>query len=178
MDLYLWLCCKYDRMKLFFALTLTRGETSTVQIAVTDWHQSICPFCSVQVRDYSGTYTVKLIPCTTAQNMEYTVPPVCSPREPVTFDLDIRFQQVRRSLFGITDHTIQKCHVCCRKTFLFSLLSFALSLSLFLHLLSASFSRWVTQLQWSSVWTLRCSCCPRGACGSLMAQWVLVRKVT
>ncbi|KAG7258339.1 hypothetical protein CRUP_003300, partial [Coryphaenoides rupestris] len=26
-------------------------------------------------------------------NMEYTIPPVCNPRDPVTFDLDIRFQQ-------------------------------------------------------------------------------------
>ena len=63
----------------------------------------ICALCFVQVRDYSGTYTVKLIPCTTAQNMEYTVPPVCSPREPVSFDLDIRFQQVRPSLFEPSD---------------------------------------------------------------------------
>lgn len=53
------------------------------------------------MRDYSGTYTVKLIPCTTAQNMEYTVPPTCSPGEPITFDLDIRFQQVREHRFKL-----------------------------------------------------------------------------
>lgn len=52
--------------------------------------------CDPQVRDYSGTYTVKLIPCTAALNVEYTVPPVCNPRKPVTFDLDIRFQQVNK----------------------------------------------------------------------------------
>lgn len=47
-----------------------------------------------QVRDYSGTYTVKLIPCTSPPSLEYTIPPVCNPREPLTFDVDIRFQQV------------------------------------------------------------------------------------
>ncbi|XP_076876248.1 FRAS1-related extracellular matrix protein 2a isoform X2 [Brachyhypopomus gauderio] len=45
------------------------------------------------VWDYSGTYTVMLIPCVTALNMESSVAAVCSPREPVTFNLDIRFQQ-------------------------------------------------------------------------------------
>ena len=47
-----------------------------------------------QVRDYSGTYTLKLIPCTSPPNLEYNIPPVCNPREPLTFDMDIRFQQV------------------------------------------------------------------------------------
>lgn len=47
-----------------------------------------------QVRDYSGTYTVKLLPCTSPPSLEYTIPPVCNPREPLTFDMDIRFQQV------------------------------------------------------------------------------------
>lgn len=46
------------------------------------------------MRDYSGTYTVKLVPCTSPPSLEYTIPPVCNPREPLTFDLDIRFQQV------------------------------------------------------------------------------------
>ncbi len=46
------------------------------------------------MRDYSGTYTVKLVPCTSPPSLEYTVPPVCNPREPLTFDMDIRFQQV------------------------------------------------------------------------------------
>ncbi|XP_072302029.1 FRAS1-related extracellular matrix protein 2a [Eucyclogobius newberryi] len=78
-----------DHPGLTFNLTLVRSEPTYSQ-PVQQW-----TFTSdFAVRDYSGTYTVKLIPCTTAQNMEYTVPPVCSPREPVTFDLDIRFQQV------------------------------------------------------------------------------------
>lgn len=54
-------------------------------------------------------------------------------------------------------------------------------LSLFLCyvvLCYASLFRWVTRLQWNSVWTLRCSCYPRGACGSLMAPWALVRRLT
>ncbi|XP_070839908.1 FRAS1-related extracellular matrix protein 2a [Chaetodon trifascialis] len=78
-----------DHPGLTFNLTLVRSEPTYNQ-PVQQW-----TFTSdFAVRDYSGTYTVKLIPCTTAQNMEYTIPPVCSPREPVTFDLDIRFQQV------------------------------------------------------------------------------------
>ena len=52
-----------------------------------------CPLF-LKVRDYSGTYTVKLLPCTTPSHQEYRLPVTCNPREPVTFDLDIRFQQV------------------------------------------------------------------------------------
>ncbi|XP_029030012.1 FRAS1-related extracellular matrix protein 2a [Betta splendens] len=78
-----------DHPGLTFNLTLVRSEPTYNQ-PVQQWTFS----SDFAVRDYSGTYTVKLIPCTTAQNLEYTVPPVCSPREPVTFDLDIRFQQV------------------------------------------------------------------------------------
>ncbi|XP_062308992.1 FRAS1-related extracellular matrix protein 2-like [Osmerus eperlanus] len=74
---------------LTFNLSLVRSEPTYNQ-PVQQW-----TFTSdFAVRDYSGTYTVKLIPCTTAQSVEYALPPVCSPREPVTFDLDIRFQQV------------------------------------------------------------------------------------
>ncbi|KAM8834642.1 FRAS1-related extracellular matrix protein 2-like isoform 2-T2 [Synchiropus picturatus] len=78
-----------DHPGLTFNLSLVRSEPTYNQ-PVQQW-----TFTSdFAVRDYSGSYTVKLIPCTTAQNTEYTLPPVCSPREPVTFDLDIRFQQV------------------------------------------------------------------------------------
>ncbi|KAG1928449.1 FRAS1-related extracellular matrix protein 2a isoform X1 [Pimephales promelas] len=78
-----------DHPGLTFNLTLVRTEPTYSQ-PIQQW-MFISDFA---VRDYSGTYTVKLIPCTTALNVEYTVPPVCNPREPVTFDLDIRFQQV------------------------------------------------------------------------------------
>ncbi|XP_052422928.1 FRAS1-related extracellular matrix protein 2a isoform X2 [Carassius gibelio] len=78
-----------DHPGLTFNLTLVRTEPTYSQ-PVQQW-MFISDFA---VRDYSGTYTVKLIPCTAALNVEYTVPPVCNPREPVTFDLDIRFQQV------------------------------------------------------------------------------------
>ncbi len=64
----------------------------------------LCPLLSLlihkcwnifpQVRDYSGMYTVKLVPCTAPPGVEYSFRPVCHPREPITFDLDIRFQQV------------------------------------------------------------------------------------
>ncbi|KTF81550.1 hypothetical protein cypCar_00022092 [Cyprinus carpio] len=78
-----------DHPGLTFNLTLVRTEPTFSQ-PVQQW-MFISDFA---VRDYSGTYTVKLIPCTAALNVEYTIPPVCNPREPVTFDLDIRFQQV------------------------------------------------------------------------------------
>uniref|UniRef100_H3CX40 FRAS1 related extracellular matrix 2a n=1 Tax=Tetraodon nigroviridis TaxID=99883 RepID=H3CX40_TETNG len=78
-----------DHPGLTFNLTSLRSEPTYNQ-PVQRW-----TFTSdFAVRDYSGTYTVKLIPCTTAQNIEYSAPPLCSPREPITFDLDIRFQQV------------------------------------------------------------------------------------
>ena len=48
-----------------------------------------------QVRDYSGSYAVTLLPCTAPLHQGYHLPVTCSPGEPVTFDLDIRFQQVR-----------------------------------------------------------------------------------
>lgn len=62
-----------------------------------------CLLLSSKVRDYSGTYTVKLLPCTAPSQQEYRLPVTCNPREPVTFDLDIRFQQVRPpSYFPVT----------------------------------------------------------------------------
>lgn len=123
-DFHLWLCCKYERLKFVHdpKYLLRAGTAGRID---TDWRSRICPLYSVQVRDYSGTYTVKLIPCTTAQNMEYTVPPVCSPREPVTFDLDIRFQQVRHYFSFTLGSTI---FLCCQTIFSLSLW-LALSLS-------------------------------------------------
>ncbi|XP_061786816.1 FRAS1-related extracellular matrix protein 2-like [Nerophis lumbriciformis] len=78
-----------DHPGLTFNLTLVRSEPGYNQ-PVQQW-----TFTSdFAVRDYSGTYAVKLVPCTAARHAEYSLPPVCSPGEPVTFDLDIRFQQV------------------------------------------------------------------------------------
>ncbi|XP_028818661.1 FRAS1-related extracellular matrix protein 2b [Denticeps clupeoides] len=74
---------------LIFNLSLVRSEPTYNQ-PMQQW-----TFTSdFAIRDYSGTYTVKLVPCTAPPNLEYTIPPMCNPREPVTFDLDIRFQQV------------------------------------------------------------------------------------
>ncbi|XP_051539722.1 FRAS1-related extracellular matrix protein 2-like isoform X4 [Myxocyprinus asiaticus] len=78
-----------DHPGLTFNLSLIRTEPTYSQ-PVQQW-MFISDFA---VRDYSGTYTVKLIPCTAALNEEYSVPPVCNPRQPITFELDIRFQQV------------------------------------------------------------------------------------
>ncbi|KAG7272327.1 hypothetical protein CRUP_011252 [Coryphaenoides rupestris] len=36
------------------------------------------------VRDYSGSYTVKLLPCASSPNLEYSIPPTCNPRDPRT----------------------------------------------------------------------------------------------
>nr|XP_020040117.1 FRAS1-related extracellular matrix protein 2 [Castor canadensis] len=78
-----------DHPGLTFSLRLIRSEPTYNQ-PVQQW-SFVSDFA---VRDYSGTYTVKLVPCTTPSNQEYHLPVTCNPREPVTFDLDIRFQQV------------------------------------------------------------------------------------
>uniref|UniRef100_A0A3Q3M119 FRAS1 related extracellular matrix 2b n=1 Tax=Mastacembelus armatus TaxID=205130 RepID=A0A3Q3M119_9TELE len=78
-----------DHPGLTFNLSLVRNEPTYNQ-PIQQW-TFISDFA---VRDYSGTYIVKLVPCTSPPSLEYTIPPVCNPREPLTFDLDIRFQQV------------------------------------------------------------------------------------
>ncbi|KAM7412782.1 hypothetical protein PAMA_020251 [Pampus argenteus] len=78
-----------DHPGLTFNLSLVRNEPTYNQ-PIQQW-TFVSDFA---VRDYSGTYTLKLIPCTSPPSLEYTIPPVCNPREPLTFDLDIRFQQV------------------------------------------------------------------------------------
>ncbi|XP_066093052.1 FRAS1-related extracellular matrix protein 2 [Saccopteryx bilineata] len=78
-----------DHPSLTFSLRLVRSEPTYNQ-PVQQW-SFVSDFA---VRDYSGTYTVKLLPCTTPLHQEYLLPVTCNPREPVTFDLDIRFQQV------------------------------------------------------------------------------------
>ncbi|XP_041034399.1 FRAS1-related extracellular matrix protein 3 [Carcharodon carcharias] len=78
-----------DHPGLTFTLSLVRSEPTYNQ--PTQQWSFISDFA---IRDYSGTYTVKLIPCSSAPNQEYNLPIVCNPREPITFDLDIRFQQV------------------------------------------------------------------------------------
>ncbi|XP_018610966.2 FRAS1-related extracellular matrix protein 2a [Scleropages formosus] len=78
-----------DHPGLTFNLSLVRSEPTYNQ-PIQQW-----TFTSdFAVRDYSGTYTVKLVPCIATPYLEYNFPPICSPREPITFDLDIRFQQV------------------------------------------------------------------------------------
>ncbi|XP_061440793.1 FRAS1-related extracellular matrix protein 3 isoform X2 [Rhineura floridana] len=78
-----------DHPGLTFTLSLSQSE-QTFHQPMQQW-KFISDFA---IRDYSGTYTVKLIPCIAAPSQEYTQPVICSPREPITFDLDIRFQQV------------------------------------------------------------------------------------
>uniref|UniRef100_A0A8C5P888 FRAS1 related extracellular matrix 3 n=1 Tax=Leptobrachium leishanense TaxID=445787 RepID=A0A8C5P888_9ANUR len=78
-----------DHPELTFTMSLIRSEPSFAQ-PVQQW-SFISDFA---VRDYSGTYTVKLIPCSASPNQEFTIPIICHPREPISFDIDIRFQQV------------------------------------------------------------------------------------
>ncbi|XP_061888272.1 FRAS1-related extracellular matrix protein 3 [Entelurus aequoreus] len=78
-----------DHPGLTFTLSLVRTEPTHNQ-PMQQW-TFVSDFA---VRDYSGTYTVKLIPCIASPNGEFSIPPVCHPREPLTFDMDIRFQQV------------------------------------------------------------------------------------
>uniref|UniRef100_A0A3Q2ZQ24 Fras1 related extracellular matrix 3 n=1 Tax=Kryptolebias marmoratus TaxID=37003 RepID=A0A3Q2ZQ24_KRYMA len=78
-----------DHPGLTFTLALVRTEPTYNQ-PMQQW-SFISDFA---VRDYSGTYTVKLVPCIASPNGEFSIPPVCHPREPLTFDVDIRFQQV------------------------------------------------------------------------------------
>ncbi|XP_078259348.1 FRAS1-related extracellular matrix protein 2-like [Rhinoraja longicauda] len=78
-----------DHPGLTFTLSLVRSEHS-YNHPEQQWRFT----SDFAVRDYSGTYTVKLIPCASLPNQDYTLPIVCNPREPIIFDLDIRFQQV------------------------------------------------------------------------------------
>ncbi|XP_028833637.1 FRAS1-related extracellular matrix protein 3 isoform X2 [Denticeps clupeoides] len=78
-----------DHPELTFMLSLVRTEPTYNQ-PMQQW-SFVSDFA---IRDYSGTYSVKLIPCTSSPAGEFSIPPVCHPREPLTFDMDIRFQQV------------------------------------------------------------------------------------
>ncbi|NWX16774.1 FREM2 protein, partial [Aegotheles bennettii] len=78
-----------DHPGLTFTLSLLRSEPTFHQ-PVQQW-SFISDFA---VRDYSGTYTVKFIPCAAAPDQPYALPVLCSPRDPIAFDMDIRFQQV------------------------------------------------------------------------------------
>ncbi|KAM8808168.1 LOW QUALITY PROTEIN: FRAS1-related extracellular matrix protein 3 [Eudromia elegans] len=78
-----------DHLGLMFTLSLLQSELTSHQ-PVQQWH-FISDFA---VRDYSGSYMVKLVPCTAAPNQHYALPVIYSPREPVAFDVDISFQQI------------------------------------------------------------------------------------
>ncbi|XP_036620894.1 FRAS1-related extracellular matrix protein 3 [Trichosurus vulpecula] len=78
-----------DHPGLTFTLSLLRSEPASHQP-----RQQWSFVSDFAIWDYSGTYTIKLIPCVAAPQQEYTLPIICHPREPITFDLDIRFQQV------------------------------------------------------------------------------------
>uniref|UniRef100_H3DK22 Fras1 related extracellular matrix 3 n=1 Tax=Tetraodon nigroviridis TaxID=99883 RepID=H3DK22_TETNG len=78
-----------DHPGLTFTLSLIRTEPTYSQ-PMQQW-SFVSDFA---VRDYSGTYTVTMVPCVASPNEKFGIPPVCSPREPLTFDMDIRFQQV------------------------------------------------------------------------------------
>ncbi|XP_020845600.1 FRAS1-related extracellular matrix protein 3 [Phascolarctos cinereus] len=78
-----------DHPGLTFTLSLLRSEPAFPQP-----RQQWSFVSDFAIRDYSGTYIIKLIPCVAAPQQEYLLPMICHPRELITFDLDIRFQQV------------------------------------------------------------------------------------
>ena len=49
---------------------------------------------SFQIRDYSGSYKIQLLPCLTQVNQTYRSPVDCVPQSPAIFNLQIRLQQV------------------------------------------------------------------------------------
>lgn len=78
-----------DRPDLTYTLNLIRSEPTFAQ------PEQLWQFVSdVAVSDYSGMYTIRLIPCTTTPTQEYSLPIVCNPRDIINFDLPLRFQQV------------------------------------------------------------------------------------
>ncbi|XP_012944319.2 FRAS1-related extracellular matrix protein 2, partial [Aplysia californica] len=78
-----------DHPDLTFSLKLIRSDPTFDQPSQEWSFQS-----DLSVRDYSGQFNVQLIPCTTSLDQEYSQPISCSPREPIGFELPIRFQQV------------------------------------------------------------------------------------
>lgn len=70
---------------------------SFYQVFDNNWSLSFV-LSTIQVSDYSGTYTIQLIPCTTLPNTVYSQPPTCNPEDTITFELPIRFQQVSQSI--------------------------------------------------------------------------------
>lgn len=78
-----------DHPDLTFTLELVYSEPSYAQ-PDQEW-QFVSDYA---VRDYSGIYNIKLIPCTVTDELEYGDSLQCHPREPITFDMHIRFQQV------------------------------------------------------------------------------------
>ncbi|KAK6168396.1 hypothetical protein SNE40_020939 [Patella caerulea] len=78
-----------DRPELSFTLDLIRTEPTYEQ------PEQLWQFVSdASVKDYSGMYNIKLVPCTTPMDQEYSLPVTCNPRDALSFDLPIRFQQV------------------------------------------------------------------------------------
>uniref|UniRef100_A0A6Q2YHN7 Calx-beta domain-containing protein n=1 Tax=Esox lucius TaxID=8010 RepID=A0A6Q2YHN7_ESOLU len=77
-----------DHPGLLLSLSLVRSETSLIHTVQT-WS-----FVSqLAVRDYSGSYTITLLPCVILGG-GHPDPAVCHPRSPLSYNLDVRFQQV------------------------------------------------------------------------------------
>ncbi|KAL6483774.1 hypothetical protein MHYP_G00086460 [Metynnis hypsauchen] len=78
-----------DQPVLSFSLSLLSTE-STFNQPMQTWS-----FTSQHsVHDYSGSYSLSLVPCVAPPTVAFTNPPVCHPQQPITFSLDVRFQQV------------------------------------------------------------------------------------
>lgn len=47
-----------------------------------------------QVRDYSGAYEIHLLTCTITEDVVYSLPLTCHPRDLVSFDLQVRLVSI------------------------------------------------------------------------------------
>lgn len=107
MGIRLRLCCKYSNIFITFGKTWIFLLVYALRFSRWAVHFKIYQqinflvFFAIKVRDYSGVYHVKLIPCTTITTTAHNTvdslqfsPTACNPKEPIHFELPIRFQQV------------------------------------------------------------------------------------
>ncbi|XP_068203768.1 FRAS1-related extracellular matrix protein 2-like [Palaemon carinicauda] len=78
-----------DHPDLTFSLTLVKSQPT-----YTNPQQNWQFVSDYAVRDYSGLYIVRLLPCTENEDLLYSLPLICNPKDLVSFDLQVRFQQV------------------------------------------------------------------------------------
>ncbi|XP_043215814.1 FRAS1-related extracellular matrix protein 2-like [Amphibalanus amphitrite] len=78
-----------DHTEMSFTLRLTHSEP-TFEQPTQQW-EFVSDFAA---RDYSGNFSVLLVPCLAEEAVLFSEPPRCNPAPPTEFDLLVRFQQV------------------------------------------------------------------------------------